>query len=536
MHTDPEAKISSPWAPFKHRVFLVLWVAGLISNIGTWIFNVTSGWLMTGLTDSPLMVSLIQASTALPIFLFALPGGAFGDIFDRRKVLLYVQSMLAVVLLIFAILLYMKIINAWLLLFFTFLTGVGTAFSMPSWQATIPRLVPREALSSAIALNGINMNIARAIGPALGGIILLIFGAILAVIIDAVSYLVVVLALLWWRVNTKTKTTIPRERVMSAMKAGIRFCIHSKPLVATLIRSFVFFLFASAYWALLPLIAKDILHGGPGLYGILFGAIGVGAVGGAFLLPFMKNTVGPNVTVILGTLGTSLAVLLFALESSPLQGIFASLMAGCSWIMVVVNLSVSAQVALPDWVRSRGLAMVQVVFFGGMALGSVLWGQLAGLLGLKIALEISALLAIIALVCVWRWKLYQGEYHDYSPSHHWAEPKPAYELAPNRGLVLITIEYHIAVENRDLFVKRMRHLGKIRKRDGAIFWGIFEDIEKPGRYTEIYVDESWIAHLRKHERVSYADRVIEEKVKALHIGAEAPKVTHAVGPKACTYS
>ncbi len=527
---QPPSMTISAWAPLKRNVFLVLWCAGLISNIGTWVFNVTSGWLMTELSPSPLMVSLVQAATAMPIFLFALPAGALGDIFDRRKLLMVVLTILALILFIFAALIKRNILNAWLLLLFTFLVGAGTAFFTPTWQAIMPYLVPKKELHSAIALNGISMNFARAVGPAIGGLLLAAFGAILAVIIDAVSYLFVVVGLLWWRMAL-VESVLPRERVFGAMRAGLRFVILSEALIATLVRAFIFVLFASAFWALLPLIAKDLLAGGPKLYGLLLSGIGAGAITGALLLPLIRKKLNAHGMVMTGTLFTVSALLLFALGGHWFTGIAASILAGISWIIALSTLNVSAQYALPDWVRARGLAIFQVVFFGGMMLGSVLWGQLAQVIGLKFALMVSAGLALLSLPLTKIWQLNLGEDNDFSPSRHWPDPSQQREIEPYQGPVLIMIEYQIAIDNRSLFEERIHKLGVIRKRDGATFWGVFEDVANPGHYIETFVDESWVAHLRKHERVSASDREVQDKLLSLHIGAQPPKVTHALAPK-----
>lgn len=521
---------TSPWVPFRHKAFLILWIAGLISNIGTWIFNVTCGWMMTNLSTSPLMISLVQAATTLPICLFALPAGALGDIFDRRTVLLCAQISLSIILLCFVILLAVDVVTPWLLLTFTFLTGVGTAFSMPVWLAIVQRLVTKEELHAAVALSGVSMNIARAVGPAIGGYILISFGAIYAVGIDALSYLAVVGALLWWQIAIKIESTLPRERILGAMKAGIRFTRHSKALKSTLIRSFAFLFFAASYWALLPLIAKTLLQGGADLYGLLFGGIGVGAVTGAVILPTLKKVLGVEGLVISGTLGTALAISLFVMVNQPEYAFIASCIAGAAWMMVLSSLNVSAQVALPDWIRARGLAILQVVFFGGMALGAIVWGQLATFYSVEMSLRLSAIGMLLLVPLTWRWKLNLGEFHDYTPSRHWAEPNLVLSVKHQDGPVLISVEYLVAEENRSLFEKRIWHLGIIRKRDGAMFWGVFEDVERPGRYLEMFVDESWASHLRSHERVSHSDREVESLLVSLHLGPEKPKVTHAVAP------
>jgi MFS family permease len=520
----------SAFSPFKHRIFTVLWIATLVSNIGTWMFNVTSGWVMTGLSSSPVMISMVQAATTLPVFLFALPAGALGDLFDRRKLLICTQVFLAAVLLLFTALLWSGSVNAWTLLLFTFIIGTGSAFAMPAWQAIVPRLVPRDTLSSAIVLNGVSMNIARAIGPALGGFILAAAGAVATAFLDAISYLAVAAALLWWRTSTAQDNALPRERLAGAMRAGIRFALHSKPLRHTLTHALAFFMCASAYWALLPLIAKDTLQGGPSLYGILLTALGIGAVSGAFLLPVMKKHFSTNTIMIVATTVTTLSSLLFAYGGHAAIGMIAGFTGGVSWIMAVSLLSVSAQMALPDWVRARGLAIFQMVVFGAMAAGSLSWGQATEMIGLPEALTASGLLALLLIPITARFKLNLGEHHDYTVSGHWADPAPVIPVPHDHGPVLVTLEYRIDDADRAAFYVLMQELEITRRRDGAIQWGFFEDVEDHGRFIEMFTVESWVAHLRQHARVSVSDKLLQNKIFALHRGESSPHVTHAVAP------
>ncbi|WP_090319932.1 MFS transporter [Nitrosomonas oligotropha] len=520
----------SAFSPFKHRIFTMLWIATLVSNIGTWMFNVTSGWVMTGLSSSPVMISMVQAATTLPVFLFALPAGALGDLFDRRKLLMWTQIFLAAVLLLFTALLWIGSVNAWILLLFTFVIGTGSAFAMPAWQAIVPRLVPRDTLSSAIVLNGISMNIARAIGPALGGFILAAAGAVATAFLDAISYLAVAAALLWWRTSTAQDNALPRERLAGAMRAGIRFAFHSRPLRHTLIHALAFFMCASAYWALLPLIAKDTLQGGPSLYGILLTALGMGAVSGAFLLPVMKKYFRTNTIMIVATSVTALSSLLFAYGGHAVIGMVAGFTGGVSWIMAVSLLSVSAQMALPDWVRARGLAIFQMVVFGAMAAGSLSWGQVTEMIGLSKALTASGLLALLLIPITARFKLNLGEHHDYTASGHWSDPAPVIPVSHDHGPVLVTLEYRIDDVDRAAFYLLMLELEITRRRDGAIQWGFFEDVEDHGRFIEMFTVESWVAHLRQHARVSVSDKLLQNKIFALHRGETSPRVTHAVAP------
>ncbi|MCB2426435.1 MFS transporter [Methylophaga pinxianii] len=526
----PKSQVSS-WAPFAHISFVVLWTATVISNVGTWMHDVASGWLMTSLSPSPLMVALVQAATTLPVFLFALPAGAIADLVDRRRLLIVVMAILAISTLLLGMLVLFEQISAWTLLAFTFISGAGAAFVAPAWQAIVPQLVPRDALQPAVTLNSVGINISRAIGPALAGIIIVSAGIAWPYLLNALSFVVVIVALLWWRPPPKKVSHLAAERFWTAMGAGLRYARSSGPLRSTLIRAVAFFLFASAYWSLLPLIARQELGGGPELYGIMLGAVGLGAVGGALLLQKLKGHLGADALVATGTVGTALVLIVFALFKQSAVAIVASFVAGASWIAVLSSLNVSAQVALPDWVRARGLSIFITVFFGAMTLGSILWGQAASMLGISITLQMAAAGALIGAFISWPAKLQLGMDLDLSPSSHWPEPIVSGEIEPDRGPVLVTVEYRIDLKSRAVFITLMNELKTMRKRNGAYSWGLFEDVAEPGRYLEYFTEDSWVGHLRHHERVSVSDRDIQKRVLALHVGDSAPLVTHFLAPE-----
>lgn len=527
---QPADQGPSAWSPFAHRAFTILWAATVVSNIGTWMHDVASGWLMTSLSPSPLMVALVQAATTLPIFLFALGAGALADLVDRRRLLLVVMGILAIATLALGLLVFAGLVNAWVLLGFTFLSGAGAAFVAPAWQAIVPQLVPRSEMQSAVALNSVGINISRAIGPALAGAIIAGFGIAWPYMLNALSFVVVIGALLWWRPPPRTKSLLPAENFWSAIRTGLRYTRSSRPLRATLIRAVAFFLFASAYWALLPLIARQELGGGPGLYGIMLGAVGLGAVGGAVFLPKLKKRLGADALVAVGTAGTTLVLIVFALVREPAAVIAVSLIAGAAWIAVLSSLNVSAQVALPDWVRARGLSVFITVFFGSMTLGSMIWGQLASILGIPTALLIAAGGAIACAALSWPFKLQQGIGLNLSPSMHWPTPMIAADVPHDRGPVMILVEYQINPTDASPFLDLMHDLKAARRRDGAYAWSIFEDVALPGRYIEYFIEESWVAHLRHHERVTETDHAIQKAIQSLHIGEGGPRVTHYLAP------
>jgi MFS family permease len=514
-------------APFRHSAFAVIWTATLVSNVGGWMYSAASGWLMTSLDPDPLVVSLVQAASTLPIFLFALPAGALADIFDKRKFLIVVEVLTTAVSAVYAAMVGLGLATPANLLLFTFLIGAAGALTVPAWQAVVPQLVPKEDLPPAIAANSVGVNISRAIGPAFGGITIAGIGIAAPFWINAISNLGIVGALLWWRQAKTAVTQLPAEHFGQAMTAGLRYARHNPHLRATLVRAAGFFLFASAYWALLPLVARSQIASGPELYGILLGVIGAGAVSGAFLLPWLKARFGPDRVMALGACGQALAMVLYGVAREPVVALLASALAGASWIASLATLSVSAQVALPDWVRGRGLALYTTVFFGCLTLGSAVWGEVAALAGLPLAHFLAAAGALAAIPLTWRWKLQTAAGSDLTPSMHWPAPITAQAIAEDRGPVLVTVEYRIRPEDRAAFLETIAKLGHGRRRDGAFRWGVFEDAAAPGRMLETFLVASWVEHLRQHERVTNADRLVQDAVDRFQISGE-PKVTHFI--------
>lgn len=368
----------------------MLWTATLISNIGTWMHDLAAGWLMTTLAPSPAMVSLVQAATTLPVFLFSLPAGALADRVDRRRMLIVIQTLMLVLAALLSLLVFLEWITPGLLLAFTFGLGVCTAAMSPAWQAIVPRLVSREDFPAAVALSAVSINLSRAIGPAIGGVLIASLGLAFPFLFNAASFLAIIAALAWWRPAAPAITQPAREAFVNAMATGVQHVWNSAPLRATLLRVVAFFAFASAYWALLPLIARQRLDGGSQLYGILVACIGVGAVTGAQFLPRLRARFGSERVVIASTCATALVLITFALVELPAVAALACLVAGASWIAAISTFSVSVQLLLPDWVRARGLAVYNTLFYGSLTLGSVFWGQLGERLGIEAALLAAA--------------------------------------------------------------------------------------------------------------------------------------------------
>ena len=522
----PTQPASSRWGAFGSIAFTVIWTASVLSNVGTAMFDTASGWLITSLDANPMTVSLVQVAVTFPLFLFTLPAGALADIIDSRRLLIAVELAILAVSVIFAGLVSLDLATPALLLATTFLLGVGGALTSPAWGSTTPLLVPKEDLDSATALNGVGFNVGRAAGPALGGLVIAAFGIAVPFWIFAASNAVIIAALIWWRKPRKAAGSLPAEHLVSAVRAGIRHAVNNEWLRATLMRVLAFFPFASAFMALLPLLARHQISGGPQTYGILLGAIGIGAVGGSLALRWLKDELGADRLVAAGSVGGAFALVLFGLAHEPITAVCACLLAGASWTVVLTKLYVSAQVALPDWARGRGLAVFLSFIFGATTVGSAVWGKLSAMEGLPIAYFVAAAGVVFGIPLTWRWKLQTGVGIDFSPATHWRAPTIPRNVENNRGPVLALVEYRVDAANRAEFLGAVDELGHARRRDGAYAWGLYEDVVDAGRFLETFSVEFWLELMHLRERVSNADEMLINRVR--HLLAEAPRITLSV--------
>jgi MFS family permease len=505
-------------------VFAVLWAATVLGNTGTFMRDVASSWLVADLSGSPAAVAMVQAAGSLPIFLLAIPAGVLSDILDRRKFLIFVQIGLAGVSAALMLLAVTGALSVTSLVALTFLGGVGAALMSPTWQSIVPELVPKAELKDAVALNSLGFNIARAIGPAVGGAILAAFGAAVTYGADVASYLLVIAALLWWRRPAGADDDLS-EHFGGALRAGVRFARASRELHLVLLRAALFFAFASAVWALLPLVARNLLGGGPGFYGVLLGAVGAGAIAGALVLPRLRLRFDADGLLLGASLIAAAVMGILALGPPQWAAVAILLLLGAGWITALTTLNGTTQAILPNWVRGRGLAIYLTVFNGAMAAGSIVWGTVAELIGIPMTLLVGAVgLALIAFVGG-RFRLPAGE-ADLAPSNHWPEPLLAEPVEHDRGPVLVTVEYRVRKEDQAAFLHGLNPISAERRRDGAYAWGVAEDSADPERIVEWFMVESWAEHMRQHRRVSKADADVQAQVRRFHIGVNAPKVQH----------
>jgi len=515
--------------PLSFPVFRALWIATIVSNVGTWMHDVGAGWLMTSLSPSPLLVALVQTATTLPMFLLALPAGALADIVDRRKMLLAAQLLGVLAALLLAVLTLQNRVTPEVLLAATFVLGIAAALSAPVFQAIVPELVDKQALPDAIALNSLGVNISRAIGPALGGVIVALAGTAAVFALNAVSVLAVLAVLFTWK-RPQAAHNLPPEHFFGAMKAGYRYTRHSPAMRLVLIRAMGFFLFGSALWAMLPLIARRGLGLDAAGYGALLGCMGAGAVVGAILLKRLRTRVPANTISVGATLLFALSTLALALATNAWVAGSVMLAAGLAWIGMLTSLNVAAQMASPGWVKARALAVYLLVMQGGMTGGSILWGSLASSTSVATALTIAAVGQAVALILALRWRLPQDSATDLASSNHWAEPVVSFQPAEDRGPVLIEIEYRVELARLAEFVSALRRFRAERYRDGAIRWDVWDDVAEPGRVIESFIVESWVEHQRQHARVTHADQLDQQTLHTFHIGDEPPIVRHLLRP------
>lgn len=519
------ADAASPWSPFRSTPFRVLWIATVVANAGTWVHDVGAAWLMTGLTPSPLLVALVQAATTLPVVILALPAGALADVFDRRRVLLAAQVWMTVSAHALALLTWQGATTPTVLLLMTFVLGIGTALAGPAWQSIVPELVPKPDVAAAVTLNSAGINMARAFGPALGGMIVAASGPAAAFALNGLSFLGVAFALVWWR-RAGASSALPAEGFSHAIGVGVRYVRHNLALRSVLVRTFAFVLFGSALWALLPLIAREQLGTNAFGYGVLLGAIGVGALTATVVLPPIRQRLAPDVLIAIATLAYG-GVMIVAALSARYGVVFAALLiAGAAWLTLLSTFQTGAQLTVPSWVRGRALAAYLTLFFGGQAIGATLWGGIAQLADVPTALVVATGGLVLGLTLVRRHPLGRFERLDLSISHHLPAHAEAAVRTAQGHRIVVTVEYVIAPDDEEAFRAAVRELRLVRLRSGADGWSLEQDLALSHRWIERFTLPDWTEHLRQHERLTAADRDVQAAVVALHHGAEVPRVTH----------
>jgi MFS family permease len=510
-------------APLGNPTFRNIWIASIFSNLGGLIQGVGAAWMMTSLTTSENMIALVQASTTLPIMMFSLVAGAIADNFDRRRVMLVAQAFMFSVSALLAAIAYLGWISPWLLLAFTFLIGCGTALNNPAWQASVGDMVPREDVAGAVSLNSMGFNLTRSVGPAIGGLIVAFGGAAAAFTANAASYVALVVTLLRWK-SPRSAAALPREEIGQAIVAGLRYVSVSPNLLKVFARSFVFGLSAVAILALLPVVARDVIGGGPLTYGLLLGGFGIGAVGGAYFNTVLRERLTSENIVRCAFAGFAISEAAIGATSNIPVIAGAVVLAGACWVLALSLFNTIVQLSTPRWVVGRALSFYQMATFGGMAAGSWLWGSLAESQGVGSSLSIAAILVACGVLIGLVLPMPVFASLDLDPLDTFREPELQLEIVPRSGPIAIHVTYEIRDEDLPDFLTLMVERRRIRIRDGAQAWALMRDLQNPQRWTETYHTPTWVDYVRHNTRRTKADAENFDRLRALHRGEAPPQV------------
>ncbi|MES5099761.1 MFS transporter [Agrobacterium sp. BA1120] len=513
----------SPLTPLKHQTYRTIWFASIASNFGGLIQAVGAAWMMTALSSSENMIALVQASTSLPIMLFSLVSGALADSFDRRRIMISAQLLMLAASILLTVFAWFGWLSPWLLLFFTFMIGCGTALNNPSWQASVGEMVPREDLPAAVTLNSVGFNITRSVGPAIGGVIVAIAGAAAAFLVNTFSYFALIYALVKWQ-PPKNQSTLPREQLFAAISAGMRYVAMSPNIGKVLVRGFLFGLSASAILALMPLVARDLVQGGPLTYGIMLGAFGVGAIGGALISARLRETMSSEWIVRVAFLGFAFSAGVTAISSSAILTALVLTVSGASWVLALSLFNTIVQLSTPRWVVGRALSLYQTLTFGGIAVGSWLWGSLAENYGLSYSLLCSCLLMLLGVVVGFKLTMPAFASLNLDPLNRFVEPNLRLDVKPRSGPIAILVDYEIDDSDLPEFMAIMVERRRIRLRDGAQNWTLMRDLENPDVWTEIYHVPTWVEYVRHNHRRTQADAESWDSILKLHRGTTRPRV------------
>ena len=523
---QPQPASVSLWVPLRNGVFRALWLAVLVSNIGLWMQTVGAQWLLISQPNAAVLVALVQTADTLPDALFGIVGGVLADILDRRRLLIAVQAFMVVTGILLTVLTIVGQMPPALLLIFTFLLGSGSVLTLPAYQSLIPELVPRAQLLAASTLSSVSINVARAVGPAIAGLLIARSGVPVVFAVNTATFLVFGIVVALWRPPASTRTIRP-EPFIAALRAGGRYVRYSPVVRRVLLRSALFIVPGTALWALLPLVATQRLGQGAGGYGLLLGALGVGAVAGSFALGRVRARVSINALLAAASVMYAAVLVILVLVSNAAVALIALLLAGAAWVAVISSINATLQLFLPSWVRARGLSVYLTVLFGSQALGAVLWGVLAGPLSLVWTFLVAAGVMVAGAATTRLWPLYETSAMDRNAVVFWPEPSLAIQLEPDSGPVLVQTAYTIDREREEEFLRLMGQVRLSRLRTGATQWSLYRDGESEHRFVELFVVASWEEHLRQHGgRYTGFDQDIEQRASAL--SDPPPETSHLI--------
>ncbi len=512
----------SAFAPLRAPVFRMLWFTWLAANTTMWMNDVAAAWLMTSLAPSPLWVALVQSASTLPVFLLGLPSGALADILDRRRYFMFTQFWVAVMASVLCVIVMLDLMSAPLLLALTFANGVGLAMRWPVFAAIVPELVPRPQLPAALALSGVAMNTSRIIGPLVAGAIIASAGSAWVFVLNAALSLVAGFVIMRWRREHK-ESPLGRERLTRAMRVGMQYVWQSGRMRAILLRIALFFLHSTALLALLPLLARSLPGGAAGTFTLLLAAMGGGAIVAALQMPRVRRWLPLQRLLLVGTVLQATSSLVVAFAPNVYVAVPAMFCAGMAWISVANSLTVAAQMALPDWVRARGMSIYQMALMGSSAVGAALWGQVATWTNIHDSVAIAAVSSVVLMALAQRVMVDRSIEEDLTPSSAFKAPHA--EAPPHTGRIQVNIEYRIDPARMAEFMQLMQESRRSRMSQGALDWQVLHDLYEPSRVVEQITDESWTEHLRRFDRVTAADVQLRDRKLAFHLAEEPPRVT-----------
>lgn len=518
---------AAAFAPLADPVFRMLWGVWLTANTCMAMNDVAAAWLMSTLTTSPVMVALVQTAATLPVFLLGLPSGALADILDRRRYFVVTQFWVAGTALLLCLAILSDLINPILLLILVFANGIGLAMRWPVYSAIVPDLVSRPQLPAALALNGLAMNASRIVGPMLAGALIASAGTAWVFVLNAALSVVAGFLILRWK-TVRKPSALPGERFLGAMRVGVQYVRQSARMRAVLVRVTTFFAQSTALIALLPLVARGMEGGSAGTYTLLFASLGFGAILSVFLLPRLRQARTRDDLVRDGSCAQAIAMVAAGFSPNVYVAVPVMVVAGMAWLTVANSISIAAQLALPNWVRARGMSTFQVALMGGAGLGAALWGQVAAMTSVRTSLAVAAAAGVSVLWLTRRYRVEGDAEEDLTPSQGWKLPVTRQPVDPDAGPVLTTIEYRIDPARAEEFREVMQQSRSSRLRQGALSWELFRDTNDPGRFLEYFVDESWVEHLRRFDRVTAADVALRARRLAFHLGDQPPVVTRCI--------
>ena len=522
---EPKVARASAWAPLRFPTFRMLWLVWLASNVCMWANDVAAAWLMASITTSPTLIALVQTASSLPVFLLGLPSGALADIVDRRRYFMVTQFWVATNAAVLYAVALAGALTAPVLLLLTFTNGIGLAMRWPVYAAILPELVPRAELGAALALNAVAVNTSRVVGPLVAGAIISAAGDHWVFALNFVVSIVAAVVLHRWKRETKP-SVLPGERFIGAMRLGFQYVKEAPRMRNALVRSTAFFLHSAALLALLPLVAQRLGTGGAETFTLLLASLGIGAIAAATQLPRIRGRWNRDQLTVFGSVLQALATALVGFAPNAWIAAPSMFVGGMAWIMVANSVTIAAQLALPDWVRARGMAIYQMSIMGGSALGAVIWGKLADLMSVPLSLAVAAASLLVSLAFT-RGRTLEGS-EDHTPTHPFQEPVPAMPIDLEEGPVMVTVEYLVDPARSVEFDAIMAESRGARLRAGAVSWGLFEDLEHPGRFVEYFACETWVDYLRRFDRFTAADEDLHQRRHAFHIAESPPRISRFI--------